>query len=91
MQDDRFTLDFLKYVCGFCHLVFIVVCLCFLVGVCIFGVFNLFISDVFFLSISFSLRYKKILFYYILCAFLFFSSLFLWNLYIFFLICNKIL
>ena len=48
VQDDRFSLDFFKYVCGFCHLVFIVVCLCFLVGVCIFGVFNLFISEVFF-------------------------------------------
>ena len=84
VQDDRFNLDFFKYVCGFCHLVFIIVCLCFLVGVCIFGVFNLFISEVvFFVNFVFTWL-QKILFYYILCAFLFFFLLFFCGSYIYF-------
>jgi len=83
VQDDRFILDFFKYVCGFCHLVFIVVCLCFMVGVCIFGVFNLFISDVFFF-VNFVFTSLQIFIFIIFCVlFCFFSSLFLWNLYIF--------
>lgn len=85
VQDDRFILYFLKYVCGFCHLVFIVVFLSFLEGVCIFVVFNLFISDVFFFVNFVFTWLHKILLYYIVCAFLFFfPTLFLWNLYIFF-------
>jgi hypothetical protein len=68
----------LLYVC-----VFIVVCLCFLVGVYIFGVFNQFISDVFSLSISFSLGYKK-KYFIIFCVLFCFFLLFFCGIYIYF-------